>query len=214
VISQVFVYVEGPSDQRALETLLQPLLERKKRDGTDVRFLTIQPGRNKGEIVEKGPRKAAQMLVHRPDVVVALMPDLHPRNCGFPHETAEELIEGLTERFDAALERMGRADEDTRARFGAFCAKHDLEALLLASPEPLARRLGATKLKCAWRVPVEDHNHTDPPKRVVERLFAQHDREYVGTVDAPMILRAMDYAEVAKRCDQCFAPFVEFLQRA
>jgi hypothetical protein len=75
----------------------------------------------------------------------------------------------------------------------------------------LLNRLGVKSLNVTWRVPVEDQNHERPPKRIVEELFAKHAIRYQGTVDAPLILGASKYQEVADRCLQCFKPFVQFL---
>ena len=61
-------------------------------------------------------------------------------------------------------------------------------------------------------VPVEDQDHEHPPKRVVQHLFAQHGQRYQATVDAPLILGASSYTQIADLCAQCFKPFVGFLE--
>jgi hypothetical protein len=92
-----------------------------------------------------------------------------------------------------------------------FCFKYDLEALILAAEEALKDRLGAKSLSVTWRIPVEDQNHNCPPKHIVEELFTKHGKRYQGTVDAPLILGASKYQDIAERCFQCFKPFVQFL---
>lgn len=206
----VVVYVEGPSDRSAMEALLKPLLDRKRQEGVAIRFI---PGGGKSALLTKSPRKAANILLHPPSTIVVVLPDLYPPNEAFPHETPEELADGLTDRFEEALQAKSKeVDARVRERFRVFCFKHDLEALLLAAETALGRRLAARSLKRSWRVPVEDQDHERPPKRVVEELFAQHGQRYMATVDAPLILGAASYATIADLCTQCFRPFVEFLE--
>lgn len=110
------------------------------------------------------------------------------------------------------MQAKGLADDARiQERFKVFCFKHDLEALLLAAQHELAHRLGAKSIAVTWRVPVEDQDQDQPPKRIVESLFAERGKRYRDTVDAPIILGACQYQEIADRCPQCFRPFVEFL---
>lgn len=37
---------------------------------------------------------------------------------------------------------------------------------------------------------------------------------YVETEDAPEILAGADYRDLKRRCPQCFAPFVDYLESA
>ena len=212
---KIIVYVEGASDKLALQALLQPVLDAKQKEGIQVDFFEAPPGDRKKSLLEKAPRKAAAILMNDPTAIVVILPDLYPMNKGFPHKTSTELCMGIRDRIKAAIERMGK--EFTPAmqkRCSAFCLKHDLEALVLASADQLRSHIGLKKLVPTWAVPVEDQNHGDPPKRVVERLFAAHGRHYIDTVDAVTILGASNYVEVAERCPQCFGPFVAFLKAA
>jgi hypothetical protein len=81
----------------------------------------------------------------------------------------------------------------------------------LAAREELEKRLGVKNLSPVWKIPVEDQNHDNPPKRIVETVFRQYGKHYHETVDAPMILAAASYVQIADRCPQCFKPFVDFL---
>lgn len=210
---RVVVYVEGPSDRLAMEALLAGLIEKRRADGVSIEFSAIgsRYGDCKSALVTKIPRRAVDILRNTSDTV-AIVPDLYPRNKGFPHETAEELIAGLNEAFRTALRDKGVDDARMNERFRAFCFKHDLEALLLACPALVQSRLGAQKLNCSWRTPVEDQNQDKPPKVVVESLFREHGRRYANTVDAPLILAQARYQDVARCCPQWFKPFVEFLE--
>lgn len=50
---QVIVYVEGPSDKMAMESLLEPILDRAKQKGTFIRFFPLNTDFRKGLTVIK-----------------------------------------------------------------------------------------------------------------------------------------------------------------
>jgi Domain of unknown function (DUF4276) len=211
-LTRILVYIEGPSDRLALEALLAPLLSRLRDVGTAVDFFDIAQGDRKKNLLLKVPERAVNILRSQPDVFVVAMPDLYPKNRGFPHLTAAELVAGIHERFHAAADRKNLVDRRLRERFRAFCFKHEMESLLLACPASLGRRLGVADLPTTWLSPVEDQDHDRPPKRVLEELFERHGQRYRDTVDAPLVLQGTDYQTVAAACPQCFAPFVQFLE--
>jgi hypothetical protein len=210
---RVFTYVEGPSDQTTLNTLLAPLIASKLQAGVSIKFLPVTQGDHKVHLVTQVPIKAARMLADNPDLVVIVLPDLYPQNKGFSHQTYPELHQGVMARFNDELSRMGCADDRRiRSRFQVFCLKYDLEALLLAAEESLTAQFGGGPLGVSWRKPVEDQNHNDPPKRLVEEIYRRHGQKYKDTVDAPQVLRGVSYRQIAERCPQCFKPFVDFLE--
>lgn len=212
-MNRVVVYVEGPSDKAAMEALLAPILADKQARGTAIQFFEAPSGDRKKTLLTKIPIKAVNILMSQMSVAVVAVPDLYPKNKAFPHETFAELERGIIENFYQAANRKGVSDPQRLGeRFKVFCFKHDLEALLLASRESLKARLEAPELKITWTLPVEDQNHDKPPKRVVEALFEQHGQRYKETVDAPMILQGSHYQKVAEECQQCFKPFVSFLE--
>lgn len=98
---QVIVYVEGPSDKMAMESLLEPILDRAKQKGTSIRFFPLN---GKAKLMHKGPKKALNILGNKPNDHVVLLPDLYPKNRGGEHETFEELNKLLEERFNQAME--------------------------------------------------------------------------------------------------------------
>ena len=210
---KVIVYVEGPSDKAAMQSLLRPLIEQKRRKGITIDFFESPSGDKKKTLLLKVPIKAANILLNDADACVVVMPDLYPKNRGFRHETVEELQRGILYSLRKILKSKGAKNDDRfEGRFKVFCFKYDLEALILASKEALEDRLGVKSIPTSWIEPVEDQNHDLPPKRVVEALFRQCGRKYVDTVDAPIILGMMEYSRIVNRCPQCFKPFVEFLE--
>jgi hypothetical protein len=144
--------------------------------------------------------------------VVAVLPDLYPKNVGFPHETPEQLYAGTMAVFDKAAAKKRIDDTRLRERFHVFCFKHDLEALILASEEALKVRLDTNNIGITWKTPVEDQNHNLPPKAIVQKVFCIHGVRYRETADAPVVLGLADLSQVTNACPQCFKPFVEFLK--
>jgi len=210
---RIIVYVEGPSDKSAMQALLSSLIERKRQEGVSIKFCEPPKGDRKVSVLTKVPREAVNVILNDPHASVVAMPDLYPKDKGFPHTTPEQLQKGILERFEAALRaKAGDMDGRLKRRFHIFCFKYDLEALVLAAEQQLKSRLRVQNLKITWRKPVEDQDHDTPPKRVVEELFQLHNDRYVDTTDAPLILSDSDFDEIAERCPQCFRPFVEFLK--
>lgn len=213
---KVLVYVEGRSDQRALEQILSPVLEQARQNGAGIRFLVKG---NKELILEEVPLGAARHLAENQQDGVIALPDLYPMakfdETRHRHRSPGELKSLLLRSFREHAAEL-RLPGDVQDRFIPHCQKHDLEALLLAAREPLRKRLGTRdQLKGAWRVPVEDQDDELPPKRVVERLFAKYRKKpgYDENVDAPWILHRAKLEEVEAACPQCFAPFVGDLRR-
>jgi hypothetical protein len=174
--------------------------------------IDFYPLNHKESLLNKGPTKAINILRNKPNSYVFLVPDLYPPNKPFPHVNYMELKDGLNKRFDDELNRK-RCDSRLADRFFVHCFKYDLESLILASEEALLSRLKRNKFSQSWAKPVEDQDHNDPPKRVVETLFRDAGMKYKGTADVPWILRRSSHQELIKKCPQNFRPFVEDLFR-
>jgi len=210
---RVIVYVEGASDKAAMSALLSPLIERKRHEGIRIEFYETPPGDRKVSLLRKAPVRAANIILNDPEAIVIVMPDLYPLNKGVPHSNVAELEAGVREEFEKALcKKRGGTDSRHTDRFKFFCLKYDLESLILAAQDSLRMHLGARILTRKWKTPVEEQDDDNPPKKIVEAVFAEHDRMYHPTIDAPLILRSCDYLDLAERCSQCFKPFVEFLE--
>ncbi|WP_287127507.1 DUF4276 family protein [Candidatus Cyanaurora vandensis] len=168
---KVLVYIEGPSDKAALEVLLAPLILKKQEEGIAIEFLILGTGDAKKSVLLKVPQKAANIILNDSTAIVIAMPDLYPKNKGFPHETKEALYAGIRHRFVQDLEKKGVSDDPHYSdRFKVFCFKHDFEVLILAAEAVLKNYLGVSSLPRTWRLPVEDQNHSKFPKSVVEEL--------------------------------------------
>ncbi len=218
---RVIIYVEGRSDKNAMEALLVNLIHKKSEEGVSIEFFPIKGGNNdrggdaKKDLLLNAPTKAVDILCSTPNSIVILLPDLYPRNRGFPHETFQQLEAGIMENFSQALQKKRIQDERLTERFRVFCFKYEMEALILAAESALKDKLGVTDitdLDVTWTIPVENQNHNRPPSEIVEQLFRNSGQKYNKTVDPQLILRKTSYQEIAEKCTQCFKPFVEFIE--
>lgn len=213
---KVIVYVEGPSDQKALQALLnKPIIEPARTRGVGIAF---SPLGGKAPILNDVPRKAAEILKQNPADWVIALPDLYPMasydNSPHPHRSYAELVKLLRDRFLSRADKVG-VPESARSHFRVHCLKHDLEALVLAAPDQLRERLKTKDaLRGRWRLPVEDQNDTKPPKYMVMDLFRQHRKkpDYIDTVDAVWILERASLKDLESACRQNFAPLVRDLR--
>ncbi len=208
---RVIVYVEGPSDQKAMQALLKPIIETGRANKVGLSFLPLG---GKGPILNDVPRKAARHLRQNPDDWVFAVPDLYPmvaeEKSLHRHRSFTELAALLQKRFAAHAEELA-VPETARGHFRVHCFKHDLEALVLAAPEQLKQRLKTTDaLRGRWRLPVEEQNDEQPPKYVVVELFRHYRKktDYNDTTDAPWILERASLAEIERACAHNFGPFV------
>jgi phenylpyruvate tautomerase PptA (4-oxalocrotonate tautomerase family) len=207
------IYVEGRSDKLAMEALFKPLIERKLEEQVSIRFYEGPPGSKKATLVTKVPTMAVDILRNNPNAIVIAMPDLYPKNIGFPHETFAQLRDGMVAILTDTLQKK-RLDTRLQERFKVFCFKYELEALILAAEAILANWLEVdiSSFEGTWIKPVEDQNHQHPPKEIIEALFRANGQFYRETLDARLILEKADYRQIAEACPQCFKPFVEFLE--
>ncbi len=206
---EVLIYVEGSSDAQGLRVLLKDLIAEKQHDGVSIRFL---PSGGKKKLLNQGLKRAVNIVLHHPKNEVVLVPDLYPQNMGFEHESQEELFRGIEVRLTELFRQKASGDSQARRRIQYFCFKHDFECLLLAASDNLRAHLNTNSLSVSWTEPVEDQNHDDPPKRVVERIFDACGQKYVATEDAFNILANAEYQQLAAACPQGFKPFVEYLK--
>lgn len=206
-MSEIFVYVEGPSDQLGMRELFAGVIDLAKQKGQTVDFYPLN---GKEPLLNKGPIRAINILRNRPNSYVFIVPDLYPRNKPFPHTTYDDLKEQLKRRFAAELERKG-CDSRLADRFFVHCFKYDLEALILASEEALLAKVKRDRFSQARIRPVENQDHDNLPKRIVEALFRDSGLKYKDTADVPWILKRSSHRDLIERCPQNFKPFVEDL---
>jgi len=196
---KAWVYVEGRSDELALQALWSGWRGRLQAAGHSIKVIPLD---DKQRFFHRlGSRAADKFVANAQDLVVGL-PDLYP-NKPFEsgpcrHADLAELQavqrrlveEGLRKRSDVAPDSVSTL----LGRFHPAALKHDLEMLLLAAKDELRRVLDTQDKLGHWRLPVEEQNQDKPPKFVVEELFRTKSRErraYRETRDAPKVLGAV-----------------------
>lgn len=204
---EIQIYVEGKSDKDVLAKLLEDVILAASKKGY---CIVLSPLEGKEPLIKKGPARAVNILLNKPNSYVFLLPDLYPQNIAFPHTTFEELKKQVEKHFVDEL-MAKKADNRLRKRFFVHCFKYDMEVLLLASENALLQFLAKATFSRKWKKPVEDQDHGRPPKRVIEELFKDSNKKYRDTKHAPRILENSDYKELAKTCSQNFKPFMNDL---
>ena len=131
---EVFVYVEGPSDQLGMRELFADIMDLAAEKGRKVDFYPLD---GKEPLLQKGPLKAINILRNRPDSYVFLVPDLYPPNKPFPHTSYAELKNELGNRFAAEARRKG-CDQRLTNRFFVHCFKSILQTLLVTMNQQVA----------------------------------------------------------------------------
>lgn len=192
-----------------MRELFSDVMELVNENGNAINFYPLY---GKERLLNNGPKKAINILRNLPSSYVFLVPDLYPPNKPFPHVSFAELKAELRKRFDVERQRKG-CDQRLADRFFIHCFKYDLESLILASEEILLSRLKKTGFSQGWAKPVENQNHNNPPKRIVEALFRDAGMKYRDTADVPWVLKRSSHMELTKKCPQNFKLFVEDLFR-
>lgn len=194
---KAWVFVEGPADKLGLDALWADWRTRLSDKGWGI---VIIPLNSKANFLKKfGARAAEKLAGDARDVVVGL-PDLHPTlpfsGTAFEHADARTLKalqrravrKALEEVYDVSAQKA----DAFMQRLWPSVFRHDFEMLLLAAADALRVHLGTDEKLGKWRVPVEDQDFEQPPKRIIERLFrakSTRRRAYLDTRDAPAVLR-------------------------
>jgi len=191
---KVWVFVEGPSDRIALESLWKAWKERlrEKRHG-----IAIIPLDDKSRFFRKIGHHVAEKLVGGAQDVAVGLPDLYPsaayNSTIYKHDSILELQRVQVSEVKRALREVYRQQDPSvqqlLQRFLPSALKHDLEMLLLAAKQELAGYLRVPGNLGSWREPVEDQNQQRPPKRIIEELFrTKKGCAYRDTLHAPAVL--------------------------
>ena len=189
----VWIFVEGQSDELALRALFQHWIVNLGNRGSSIRFIRLG---GKNEFLKRiGDRGAEKLAGDRSDFVVTL-PDLYPITGFTNHRDFDSLCRFQTDQIRESLLATQRVRKDElesflgRLRSSAF--KYELEMLLLAASDALRAVLQTSQgLGQSFITPVEEQNLGSPPKKIVRDLFrlkSRRRREYRETTDAKDVL--------------------------
>jgi len=202
-MKKIIVYTEGPSDRDSLKTLLKNLCHKAEESGYSINFIPLG---GKDQVVKKAPKRAVNAIRNDSSLYIFAVPDLYPLNKGCTHSNYAELKNSLTNAFKKECKRLNLDAGEKVKRFFVHCFKYDLEVLLLAAFDELERFLKG-KIKRTWVLPVENQNNDNPPKRIIERLFAAKKMKFINTIHSPRILAGVSIDDLLIKCPQNFAPF-------
>jgi len=214
-MNEVIVYVEGRSDQLAMENLLSGLIAEKRLKGIAIKFFEAPRGDKKKRVCFIIPERAVNIVLNKPNTIVIAMPDFYPPCKGINHDTPALMMADIHALFVTAVsKKTDNPPADISDRFKVFCFKHDLESLVLAAHESFNTHLAPCSPPSwdSWTKPVENQNHDTPPKMIVSKLFSECKKRYTETIDTPAILGKADYKTLAERCPQQFSRFVDYLE--
>jgi hypothetical protein len=192
---KIWIYVEGPGDKNGLDALWDSWREALSQRGHGIRVIPLE---NKSQFFRKlGSRASEKLCANNEDLVVGL-PDLYPYreydHTKYKHTGLEDLKEVQRREVRTELKNIYGINDANQImeRFFPCALKHDFEMLLLAAKNELKSYIDTPDNLGKWRNPVEDQDHDNPPKYVVEELFRTKSakrRSYRDTVHAPAILR-------------------------
>jgi hypothetical protein len=191
---KVYVFVEGPADRIALETLWAGWQEHLWHSGWGIHIIPLD---DKSRYFRKIGHRAAEKLVNNDQDLAVGLPDLYPNA---EYDRTENRHANLAELKtvqarlvkDALLRVFGISEvaaQTALKRFYPSAMKHDVEVLLLAAVDQLRLVLGTSEALGRWRHPAEDQNQSKPPKYVVEELFlTKQNRAYRDTAHTRAVL--------------------------
>ena len=196
----VWIFVEGKSDELGLMALFESWKKELKKRGWGIKIISL---RNKPEYFKLiGSSVAEKLLQNETDIVVGL-PDLYPcrqfEKTQYKHNNLTE-IQSLQIRLVKKILENESTINDMQSYMGRFYAstlKHELEMLLLAAHEQLCQRLGLRRNPSRIAHP-ENQNQSRPPKKVIAEYFRKRSSpiSYQETKDAPAILRKATLREI------------------
>ncbi len=197
---KVVVYVEGPADRSTFEQVFDSWRKKNPR-GARLSFIELN---GKDPLLQEVGRRAARILEDDRSNHVFAAPDLYPYRKYTDTPLAHK---------DAATLRAVLRRQCSSRRFHPHCLVHDLECLLLASPDGLKKVLKTTdKIEKGWTKKVESQDHDRPPKRVVMDLFLKHRQEaYRDTIDARNVLSEVSVEQLQAKCPVGFGAFAKDL---
>lgn len=178
---KIILFVEGESDSHGLQNLLRNEISLLRKNRHSLRIYSFMGKFNLLRKIGYQTRRAIEEV--NADIVFALV-DLYPGDID-PDALRRKL--------------RSRAPREYRDRFHPHVAVHDLEAWILADPEPLRRMLKARSIRI-YPNP-ERVDNQKPPKRHLEELFRRHlKRAYRATEDGPRLFAMIDSTVVANKC--------------
>jgi len=218
-VSEVFVVVEGRTEQLFVEGVLAPWIAQNKIYMSASRVGT--PGHKGGNRYAAARRDILNYLKQRPDTMVSCLFDFYGMGNDWPgrdaaiaknHETKPKTVE------QAILDDISNEFADAERRFIPYVQMHEFEALLFTKPSSLSVALGNhtvakefQAVRDAFDTPehINDSPQTAPSKRIIS-IFKEHGKKYRKTLHGSIASKEIEVSQIVDECPH-FAEWISFL---
>lgn len=202
---RIKLYCEGRTE-RGIRELLAPVREELRGKGRGLDVLSLQ---GNAQLLKKLGAKVRESIRSGDTIAVFCLIDLRKIDEALPPELKAALggqswvRMPIRDRVAWLQDNVGRhlVDVEYRDRFRLFVAVHEVEALVLADPGPLRKKLRQNALG-PWPNP-EEVNDEKPPAAVLNELFRKHHPRrsaYHKTKDGVPLLQSLDLGKVCSSC--------------
>jgi hypothetical protein len=224
---QLYLYVEGQTEQTFADTVLMPhlaLFEVYLMGCILVEHSRAKGRTHRGGVTRYEPFKRGLLSIlkqhDRPDVTISTMVDLYSLPNTFPGWEEAKKLRGDPQSRVASLEQSLAADiNSNRERFIPYIQLHEYEALLFADPEKMslyyAEQPNAIselqRIADAHENPelINDGESTAPSKRIIAHL---PDYEGAKVVVGPQVAEIIGLDTLRAKCPH-FSEWVKALEQ-
>lgn len=196
--AEVFVLVEGPTEQRFVKQLLAPYMAKRKVYLTSI--ILDKPGEKGGDVkFARAKNDIGRHLKQRMDTWITLFVDYYGIRGDWPGY--EESKRQTDHTRKAAIMNQSTAEkvqqlfpkQNRSSRFIPYVSMYEMEALYFSDPECLAEKLGVDQRlidaileQCKEPEQINDNNTTAPSKRL-EALSGRFKKTSTGIAIAEAI---------------------------
>ncbi len=220
-MSEVYVVVEGPTEQLFVEGVLAPWIAQNEVYISASRV--GKPGHKGGNRYAAARRDILNFLKQRQDTRVSCLFDFYGMGNDWPgrdaanaknHETKPKTVE------QAILEDISKQFADAERRFIPYIQMHEFEALLFTKPSSLSVALGDNSVAAqfqavrdAFDTPehINDNPQTAPSKRIIS-IFEKHGKKYRKTFHGSIASKEIEVSKIVDECPH-FAEWIGSLIR-
>jgi len=215
---EVFIVVEGPTEQTFIREVLAPEMARKSIYLHPA--LIGKPGHKGGNIrFDRARKDIEKFLKQRSDIYVSTMFDYYGINAGWPGRD-EVMSSSPMDKATVMMCRTAREIDrlcpgiQAKNRFIPYFSMHEFEALLFSVPHVLADKLHVRKEdicqildECGEPENINDNTQTAPSKRIENMRGSS----FKKTIDGIAVARTIGIEAIRKKC-QVFDAWLKKLE--
>ncbi|WP_059280047.1 DUF4276 family protein [Dehalococcoides mccartyi] len=210
-MNRVLVLVEGPTERVIIQQVFAPDL------GVKNVFLNPkvvgQPGHKGGNRFAAVRRELRNLICQEPESIVTMFFDYYGLGNDWPErETTRgksiEIARGTLEKALADTIRLDMGDGFNPERFIPYIQFHEMEALLFADPEEMAKVFQKPGLKTAFEQDVKDcggceninNNYETAPSRRIQKHFPGYKKGSSVNAHAWRIAQHIGVEKIRQQC--------------